>query len=61
MTSLASFYVDNSVLAYNEVVLAPFDSNGDWWVNVTGRVNAVSSEDYTISWNNLLFPYNMMV
>lgn len=60
MTCLASFYVDNSIIAYNEVVLAPFDSNGYWWVQITGRVNAVSSEDYTISWNNLLFPYNMM-
>lgn len=61
MTCLASFYIDNSALAWGEVVLAPFSSNGNWWVNVTGRVNAASSEDWTISWNNLLFPYNMMV
>lgn len=63
MPCLASFAVNSAILAFGTVILAPYidSGSGTWYVNIEATVNAgAAGADATISWNNLLFPYNMM-
>ena len=61
-TFLSGFTCGNGAVAYNTVILAPFTSNSQAWVNIDCELNAgAAGAGGTVAWVNLAFPFNMVV
>jgi hypothetical protein len=61
-TFLCAFTCGNGAVAYNTVILAPFTSNNQAWVNIDCELNAgAAGAGGTVAWVNLAFPFNMVI